>query len=82
VSGRNLLGHNTWRLLSGDVGDQARVPVMVESGQQILGSLDVTSLTTRRIAVLPGPDTRCWGGDTYVVCRLSTHTLRAWRYTS
>lgn len=82
VNGRDLLGHNTWRLISNNVEDQARVPVMVESRDQILASLDVTSLTTRRIAVLPGPNTRCWSGDRYVVCQLNTHTLRAWRYTS
>jgi PQQ-like domain len=83
ANGRELLGHNTWRLVPATTANPVRVPILVyEAGQQLLASLDLVRLTTRRIAVLPNPGLRCWAGETFVACRIDRDHLRVWRYSS
>jgi outer membrane protein assembly factor BamB len=81
ATGRELRRQSLWRPIARIEG--ARLPVLAYSpGGQILAVLDVTRLTTYRLARLGKLVDRCWASDVYVVCLAGPGTVRAWRYSS
>jgi hypothetical protein len=78
ASGREVLRWENWRPIVPPPGQL--VPVLADTGHGlIVGVLDTTRLTARRLAELPA-DGQCWADEAYVVCRGEPERYRAWRY--
>ncbi len=78
ASGREVLRWENWRPIVPPPG--YRVPVLADTGNGlVVGVLDTTRLTARRLAELPATG-QCWANVAYVVCRGEPERYRAWRY--
>jgi hypothetical protein len=78
ASGREVLRWEKWRPIVPPPGHL--VPVLADTRQGlVVGVLDTTRLTARRLAELPAAG-QCWAAEAYVVCRGEPERYRAWRY--